>query len=123
MVAVALRRCGLTGGNPDRHQGKSDSANIGQHVPGVGKERQAAREQPAGKLRDHVAGGQNEDNRQTSAVSLSRVGVVDVCMAALKRSTQATRAPRYRVNAPQHGWPEGRPFAVRLAAIEVGAIP
>ena len=79
-VAEGAARAPGAGGEPGREQGDAEREAVGEHVRGVGEQRQAARDQAAGDLGDQEQRGQREDQLQgalgAGAVEVDRVRVV-----------------------------------------------
>ena len=72
----ALRRR-LALGDPHRAEREADGARVRRHVTGVREEREAAREDAADDLGEHVAGDQHQADQQVLAARLAQV----VCVA------------------------------------------
>jgi hypothetical protein len=60
VVAVGLGGRGRARGDPDGEEGEREAAEVGQHVGGVGEEGEAARDERAHHLDEHVAAGEEE---------------------------------------------------------------
>lgn len=71
----ALDRCGSFG-NPHSDKGHEDGGSISEHVTGIGKKREAARQDATDYLRDHVAGYQYEGENQAAAAGIAEVVAV-----------------------------------------------
>ena len=79
-VAEGAARAPGAAGEPGGEQGDAEREAVGEHVRGVGEQRQAARDQAADDLGDEEERGQREDELQRAlgagAVEVDRVRVV-----------------------------------------------
>ncbi len=56
--------------NADDEERKDERAGVGQHVPGVGEQRERMRQDPDDDLEGHEAGDQHERDRQVAPVRI-----------------------------------------------------
>ena len=57
-----------------REQAEREGDHVGEHVAGVGQQRERAGQDAADRLGEHVARGEREHDREPSLVSLRRSG-------------------------------------------------
>ena len=117
-VAERLRRAAGPGREPRREQRDPQRENVGEHVRGVGEQRQAAGDQAADDLGDEERRGEDEDGLQCAggpgACVIVAVGVaqaraassVRIVFGSMKRTSSSTArssetspAPRSRKNS------------------------
>ena len=91
VVPVRLLRCRRKGGEAHRHETEDQGEKVGQHVPGVGDERQASGNQTAHRLdeKDHAA----QSDNQTELSPLGRPGLERAGLAAHRRRPRARAEP------------------------------
>ena len=66
---------GRAAGEPDRDQREADRGGVGEHVGGVGEQRQRVGDDPGHHLGRHEAEDQREGDRQLAAVGVRRGAV------------------------------------------------
>ena len=74
VVAVGAPRVLWPAADPERHPGERERGGVGQHVAGVGEQRQRARGEPAQDLDAHEARGQHEGPEDAALVVRRGVG-------------------------------------------------
>ena len=68
--AEGERALGRSGCEADDDQREADRAGVGEHVRGVGEERQRVREDPDGHLKDHEAEDQPKRDGELAAIGI-----------------------------------------------------
>src|SRR5690606_3815739 len=76
-IGVARRRRLLR--DPDREERERERSGIGEHVAGVGKQRQRVGDQAPDELGDHVGRDEDERDREAPPVRRAGGGGVGVC--------------------------------------------
>ena len=61
--------------------GERERHGVGQHMPGIGDERERTRQQPANRLRQHEAAGEDRGEQDAVLVSSARRRHVAVAVA------------------------------------------
>ena len=96
--AVGAARVGRAAGDAEGEPGHRQRGEVGQHVPGVGDQRQRAGEEAAGDLDQHEAAGQERGDADRAGAGLAwrgggrGRGLVVVVVAHRRAIASATRA-------------------------------
>jgi hypothetical protein len=73
MEAVRPAGCGRPGGHPERRERHREAEDVGEHVAGVGEQRERAGEEAADHLGDEVRGSETENHQESTLVRCCRV--------------------------------------------------